>query len=634
MILSKVSLYNFRKFRVNSDGLPGLSVEFHKGINALIGENDAGKSAIIDAIKIVLQTQSGENIRVSEDDFYTDEKGNSEDEFIIECIFDNFTENEAKNFIEWLTFCKNDGDIKYTLYLRFRAWKEKNRIFTDLRAGTNEEGIRLDGKARELLKCTYLRPLRDAAKEMSAGRNSRISQILFHHPVFANREDNTIVEILKKANQEIENYFTEDDGREVLGSIRNTLNEFLISGATSDASLKTSSLKLKSILESLSLSIEEMQPGLGTHNLLFIAAELLLLNHDDNNGLKLALIEELEAHLHPQAQLRMMSYLQKEYDDSGVQVIISTHSTILASKINIKNIILCKNNNAFSLSPENTKLTIGDYLFLQRFLDVTKANLFFAQGIIMVEGDAENLLIPILADILGMNLEKYGVSIVNVGSIAFFRYANIFKRSDGGTIGIPVSIITDNDVVPKYIDGHLETFETETEEAIRKRKLEYDYQEIKTFVTPKWTLEYSLALSAIRKAFYKSMLYAKKIKNSDEYALTNSKIEEVDSKVEEYFEENKDKTEEEIAYYIYHDVMLNPNNSISKAITAQCLANYLRWRIVKKDGEQIEKEKMFDYDLYQTALDEDTRQNICKKLERDKYLKYLVDAIKHAVGKE
>lgn len=188
--------------------------------------------------------------------------------------------------------------------------------------------------------------------------------------------------------------------------------------------------------------------------------------------------------------------------------------------------------------------------------------------------------------------------------------------------------------MPKYIDGHLETFETETEEAIRKRKLEYDYQEIKTFVTPKWTLEYSLALSAIRKAFYKSMLYAKKIKNSDEYALTNSKIEEVDSKVEEYFEENKDKTEEEIAYYIYHDVMLNPNNSISKAITAQCLANYLRWRIVKKDGEQIEKEKMFDYDLYQTALDEDTRQNICKKLERDKYLKYLVDAIKHAVGKE
>ena len=200
-------------------------------------------------------------------------------------------------------------------------------------------------------------------------------------------------------------------------------------GQASDAELKASDIQLKAILESLSLSAPEINPGLGELNLLFIAAELLLLKDDTDGGLtKLALIEELEAHLHPQAQLRLISYLQNEYNENDVQIIISTHSPILASKINLKNLILMKNGMGYDLTEGMTGLQKGDYLFLQRFLDSTKANLFFAKGIIMVEGDAENILIPVLADILGYPLEKYGISIVNVGSTAFLRYSGIMMR--------------------------------------------------------------------------------------------------------------------------------------------------------------------------------------------------------------
>lgn len=111
-------------------------------------------------------------------------------------------------------------------------------------------------------------------------------------------------------------------------------------GQKSDAELKTSDIQIKAILESLSLKAPELNPGLGELNLLFIAAELLLLKDDTDGGLKLALIEELEAHLHPQAQLRLISYLQNEYNENDVQIIVSTHSPILASKINLKNLIL------------------------------------------------------------------------------------------------------------------------------------------------------------------------------------------------------------------------------------------------------------------------------------------------------
>lgn len=333
--------------------------------------------------------------------------------------------------------------------LHYRAWREGHKIYQELRVGDADDGISIDGKARDLLKAVYLKPLRDAEREMSSGRSSRISQILLNHPVFKDKNEHTVLGIFQDANQKIEEYFTNDpEGKSILQTIRDNLEAFNDKGQKSDAELKTSDIQIKAILESLSLKAPELNPGLGELNLLFIAAELLLLKDDTDGGLKLALIEELEAHLHPQAQLRLISYLQNEYNENDVQIIVSTHSPILASKINLKNLILMKDGKGFDLAEGATGLQKGDYLFLQRFLDSTKANLFFAKGIIMVEGDAENILIPVIADIIGYPLEKYGVSIVNVGSTAFLRYSGILIRKNGEKIGIPVSVITDCDVRP------------------------------------------------------------------------------------------------------------------------------------------------------------------------------------------
>ena len=149
MIVSELKLYDFRKFHGN----PGLSVTFHKGLNAIIGENDSGKTAIIDALKLALLTQSNEYIRPTEYDFYQSPDGESVSEFRIECTISEFSLNEAKNFIEYLSFEKEGDAVKYDLHLHYRAWKEGSRkIFHELKIGDSDDSISIDGKARELLK--------------------------------------------------------------------------------------------------------------------------------------------------------------------------------------------------------------------------------------------------------------------------------------------------------------------------------------------------------------------------------------------------------------------------------------------------------------------------------------------------
>jgi putative ATP-dependent endonuclease of OLD family len=105
-----------------------------------------------------------------------------------------------------------------------------------------------------------------------------------------------------------------------------------------------------------------------------------------------------------------------------------------------------KDNEAYPMDEQCTMCTEQDYNFLHRFLDATKANLFFAKGLILVEGDAENLIVPEIAKIIGRDLHHYGISIVNVGSTAYKRYVKIFQRKDGRKFNMPISIISDLDI--------------------------------------------------------------------------------------------------------------------------------------------------------------------------------------------
>lgn len=635
MYLRMLKLWNFRKYGSTTDQLdlesPDLEVPFTQGVNVLIGENDSGKTAIIDAIKLVLDTHSAEWNRLLPEDFHA-----GSTRLRIECRFEDLTDHEAMHFTEWLGM-DGEGD-KAAPYLKLildATKTDTERLHYEIRAGADDEGHRLEPQARYYLRTTYLKPLRDAKSELVPRRNSRLSQILSGLRPFKDKEEHELANVSRCFDCLLKQYFdpkhksceqaecphlghfysAQQSPREG-NAIRKALQTMLIDFFGHDdyqASFGVMNRELRNILEQFRLSLSDEELGLGSQNLLFIAAELLNLRRAGWTGLRLALIEELEAHLHPQGQMRVIEYLQQEADEpptpsearhnhqanaegSGeasdgtqaepgasegttqteetdkapVQVILTTHSPNLGSKVKLKNLIICHGPETFPMGPDYTRLKDPDYAFLERFLDVTKANLFFAKGVILVEGPSEELILPVLAKKAGYNLTKAGVSIVNVASTAFLRYAKIFQRKDVRRIDIPVAVVTDLDVKPEDEETpRPRTHRRICQKEWKHRRLErrFDGQSVKTFVSPHWTLEYCLARSkALAPYLYEATKKAVAEMRKD--GKSRAAISET------YEEFSSSQSQEQIAFNLYKGLILDKD--ISKPIVAQHFAAMLQ----------------------------------------------------------
>lgn len=550
MYLAALKIQNFRQF---GQAAHGLEICFNEGVTALVGENDAGKTAVIDAIRYVLQTRDAEYLKLQLEDFHIDDAGAQADAITLVCTLDGLSKAELGSFAEYVTYKNKVGRLHIYWSAKRVLGSSLTRRWVDIsvRSGEKGEGPSLDAGVRQLLATAYLKPLRDAEREMSPGRNSRLSQVLGSFPnINAGNDFDTAAppattldaEALSVAGmgdymRHLVNQHSAIVSAEQAINV-NYLAPLSLAGQPLTSRISfgeggTESARLKQILERLELGLLDHASGesrgvygLGSNNVLFMACELLLLGKEPD-GLPLLLVEEPEAHLHPQRQLQLMEFLEKATKPGEglrpVQVILTTHSPNLSSKIPIQNLVMMHRGQAFSLAEDQTCLGADDYRFLSRFLDVTKAGLFFAKGLLVVEGDAEAILLPALAHRLGKDLTKHGVSVINVGGVGLRRYSKIMQRRDPskGEITIPTACITDMDVMPDcaaeihdLVTGPADpkwdnkadrrwrairdfgTTPTDQEAGLvehRKKRTESDGQCVRTYVADHWTLEYDLA---------------------------------------------------------------------------------------------------------------------------------------------
>ena len=463
MFLKKIAIKNFRC-------LKSLTLDFHKGVNILIGENNSGKTAIIDALRICFSYGNQyRDIFVTPNDFYIDASNPPIElkDIEFDLFFEIVNDEKAGIFYDMLSVGE---DEEKELQLHFRYFLNEKKGSKKVRYkvwGGDNEGQSVAPEVLELICAVYLGPLRDAVQSLRPVKGNILGDL------YSNIEQDSDKQqcLAGKIHNLLQN---DTEWRSLIDTGKDAVNEHIkktsILGKQYSIEIEFLPFEFRRILDTLRIQIpiyNELpegttverkyfnlnEYGLGYNNLIYMAVVLGNLTRRkevEADAYISLLLEEPEAHLHPQLQNILFAYLN-EINDKGIQIFITLHSPTITAKANLDSLIVLQNQDKsiYSLPLINSNLDENNRKYLHKFLDVTKSQLFFSSGVILVEGISEALLLPIFSKIMGekYNLEKNGIEIVNIDGVAFEHFARLFNpETPEQGLRCRCAILTDDDL--------------------------------------------------------------------------------------------------------------------------------------------------------------------------------------------
>lgn len=444
MYLAQLNISNFRK-------LQKAELSFQPGLNILLGANNVGKTAVVDALRALLAGHDEPYPRLDVDDVHHPKSGKPVGDIVFQYIFRGLDEDDEADFLAALK-PDAEGDLEAHITIRYTEADKTGRLRAKRWCG-NHEDVGLTTDMMENLRGVYLPPLRDASQSLRPSRTSQLSRLFQLLVDDAGREGinaalKTLDDELKK-HQPIVNTHTEITSRHgsMLGPQLAQTLEMGLSGSDFQ--------RLASRLSLLVDAFEIEQNGLGFNNLIFMAVVLSELAKNPEASYRGLIVEEPEAHLHPQLQAILLSYLETIKAVEGenpVQLFVTSHSPNFASIADLNSLTCLVDTGATvdTFFPRTITFEKGKREKLERYLDVTRAELFFARRVIFVEGAAELMLVSVLAEKAGFKLREHGVSLISVEGLNFDSFLPLFGEK---ALKIPVAVLTDADPVNEPADG-------------------------------------------------------------------------------------------------------------------------------------------------------------------------------------
>lgn len=478
MHLSKIQVQNYK-------GIDNLEVSFSPDINIIIGENGSCKSALVDAIRLLyVLGEPRRSIVVEKEDFFQQIVFDKAELKIdtTECIkiayeFRGLTPKQKGAFYEYMV---PDLSNRANDFARIEIqYKQDNRYPLFSYSTGNIAGQRADSNTFRLFQHYYLGALRDSTKDLLSTRGNILGKVI-KRLVDRNQSEADIKQIIRNANKELlkrdEVISTRENINKNLNSIYKNVNQSQIGLQIEQSKIEYIVNVIKPYLPHDRKNISDegfylWQNSLGFNNLIYIATVLGDIEQrvkDDAISHFILLIEEPEAHIHPQLQLSLYNFLKDANKNAQSQLFITTHSPTLTSRVPFDNLILL-DKNAYTIgdcfkdrvsdaivqdTTTNTalnKLQIDEKKAqLQRYIDVTKSQMFYAKACLFVEGISEELLITAFAEVEGFALEDYRIELVNVDGISFYPFMFLFNSSaPSKRLPKRIAILTDDDRFPQ-----------------------------------------------------------------------------------------------------------------------------------------------------------------------------------------